>query len=54
MTNRETRQQPAKATEDKRLDEPDNIEKLPPLDSDAVAGHKDGDRTVDSHRQGED
>jgi len=49
----EPRQEPSKTAEDEGLDETNDVEEPPPLDSNAVAGKEDGDGAVDGNREGE-
>ena len=53
MPYSEAREKPAKAAEDKSLDETDDVEQLPAFHVDAVDGEEDGDRAVDRYRQRE-
>ena len=53
QTHCKSREKPAKATEDQGLNQPDDVEKSPALDRDAVAGEEDRDRAVDGHGHGE-
>lgn len=48
-----SREKPAQAAEDKSLNQSDDVEKSPALDSDTVAGEEDGDGAVNSHGHGE-
>ena len=52
-THSEPRQEPSKTAEDEGLDETNDVEEPPPLDSNAVAGKEDGDGAVDGNREGE-
>ena len=51
MTYSEAREKPTKATENKSLNETDDIEQLPAFNVDAVDGKEDGNGAVDCHGQ---
>lgn len=47
------RQEPTEAAKDEGLNEANDVEQLPALDTDAIESKEDGDGAVDCHTQGE-